>query len=91
MISVLIVDDIKILRECLRLAIEKRPEFEVVGCAGNGKEAVEMTSRLHPDVIRMDLSMPVCSGYDAIRDIRSMGSKTKILVLTADGDEKNVA
>jgi DNA-binding NarL/FixJ family response regulator len=91
MIKVLIVDDIKILRECLRLAIEKEDRFNVVGTAADGKEAVEMTARLEPDIILMDLYMPVYSGYAAIKDIKAMRSKAKILVLTVDGNEKNIA
>ncbi len=90
MIKVLIVDDMKILRDCLRIAIEKEPEFTVVGCAKNGKEAVEMSLRLVPDIILMDLNMPVYSGLDAIRDIKFLNSNIKILVLTIDGDEKNI-
>jgi DNA-binding NarL/FixJ family response regulator len=90
-IKVLIVDDIRILRECLSLAIEKQDEFEVVGCAADGKQAVEMTLRLNPDIVLMDLYMPVYSGCDAIRDIKAKRHKAKILVLTVDGNEKNIA
>lgn len=90
MIKVLIVDDIKILRECLRFAIEMEEKFEVVGCAADGKEAVDMFLQLKPDIILMDLNMPVYSGYDAIKDIKALQSNTKILVLTVEGDEKNI-
>lgn len=91
MIKVLIVDDIKILRECLRLTIEKEDEFQVIGCASNGKEAVHMTLELNPDIILMDLNMPIYSGYEAIKDIKALQNNTsKILVLTVEGDEKNI-
>lgn len=91
MIKVLIVDDVKILRDCLRIAIEKEPGFTVVGCAKDGKEAVEMSLRLEPDIILMDLNMPVYSGLDAIQDIKIFSSNIKILVLTGEDDEKNMA
>ncbi len=91
MIKVLIVDDVKILRDCLRIVIEKEPGFTVVGCAKDGKEAVEMSLRLEPDIILMDLNMPVYSGLDAIRDIKILNSNIKILVLTGEDDEKNMA
>jgi len=91
MIRVLIVDDMKLLRECLRLAIEQEDEFEVVGCAGDGREAVEMALRYNPDIILMDLNMPVYSGYEAIKDIKSLRNHIKILVLTVEGDKKNIA
>lgn len=90
MIKVLIVDAIKILRDCLRLAIEQDERFEVVGCAGDGKEAVELTSKLNPDVILMDLYMPVYSGFDAIRDIKALNNKIKILALTVENDENDM-
>lgn len=91
MIKVLIVDDVKILRDCLRIAIEKEPGFTVVGCAKDGKEAVEMSLQLEPDIILMDLNMPVYSGLDAIQDIKILNSNIKILVLTGEDDEKNMA
>ena len=90
MIKVLIVDDMKILRDCLRIAIEKEPGFTVVGCAKDGKEAVEMSLRLIPDIILMDLNMPVYSGFDAIRDIKALNGNIKILVLTGEDGEKNM-
>lgn len=91
MIKVLIVDDMVILRECLKLVIGQDSELEVVGCAGDGREAVDLWLKLKPDVILMDLNMPVFSGHDAILEIKKSDSNTKILVLSVDGDERNVA
>ncbi|MDD3394341.1 MAG: response regulator transcription factor [Anaerotignum sp.] len=90
MIKVLIVDDMIILRECLKLVIGQDSGLEVVGCAGDGKEAVDLSLRLKPDVILMDLNMPVYSGHDAILDIKKLDSNVKILVLSVEGDERNV-
>lgn len=90
MIKVLIVDDMIILRESLKMAINQDSDLTVVGCAGNGKEAVEMSRELEPDVILMDLNMPVYSGHDAIVDIKKDNPYIKILVLSVEGDEKNI-
>lgn len=90
MIKVLIVDDMIILRECLSLAIRQDSDFCVVGCAGDGKEAVRMSKELHPDIILMDLNMPVYSGHDAIVEIKKDNPNIKILVLSVEGDEKNI-
>lgn len=91
MINVLIVDDMIILRECLKMAICQDEEFRVVGCGGDGKEAVMLCKELQPDIILMDLNMPIYSGHDAIIDIKKFGFRTNILVLSSEGDEKNIA
>lgn len=61
-------------------------EFELLGTAGNGKELVEATSRLNPDVILVDISMPVLNGFDAVRQLRENGSDAKIIFLTMHDD-----
>ena len=63
-----------------------RDEFELLGTAGNGEELVEATLRLQPDVILVDISMPVLNGFDAVRRIRSGGIDTKIIFLTMHDD-----
>lgn len=90
MIKVMIVDDMKILRECLKMVIEQDDNFTVVACAANGREAVEMSMLYIPDIILMDLNMPIYSGHDAIKDIKTFNNAIKILVLSVDGDEKNI-
>lgn len=90
MIKVLIVDDMKILRECLKLALESERKFEVVGCAGNGHEAIEFSVTYNPDVILMDLNMPICSGQEAIKAIKAVNKKVKILVLSSDDNGKSM-
>ena len=90
MIKILIADDMKILRDCLKLTIEKDKEFFVVGCASNGKEAVEMVMKTSPHIVLMDLNMPEYSGYDAIKEIKKMDESIKIVVLTVEDDESNV-
>ena len=63
-----------------------RDEFELLGTAGNGEELVEATVRLRPDVILVDISMPVLNGFDAVRRIRADGSDAKIIFLTMHDD-----
>jgi DNA-binding NarL/FixJ family response regulator len=61
-------------------------EFELLGTAGNGEELVEATLRLEPDVILVDISMPVLNGFDAVRRIKASGSETRIIFLTMHDD-----
>lgn len=90
MIRILIVDDMRIVRECIKMIIEKNSDFEVVGCACNGIEAIEMCEKYKPDVILMDVIMPELNGIEAIIRIKEQDKKVKILVLSSIGDEDNV-
>jgi DNA-binding NarL/FixJ family response regulator len=63
-----------------------REEFDLLGTARNGEELVEATLRLAPDVILVDISMPVLNGFDAVRRITEQGSETKIIFLTMHDD-----
>ena len=63
-----------------------RDEFDLLGTAGNGEELVEATLRLQPDIILVDISMPVLNGFDAVRRIRAGGIDTKIIFLTMHDD-----
>jgi len=63
-----------------------RDEFELLGTARNGEELVEATLRLQPDVILVDISMPVLNGFDAVRHIKERGSEAKIIFLTMHDD-----
>jgi DNA-binding NarL/FixJ family response regulator len=81
-IRVLLVDDQSLLRLGFRMVLETQPDIEVVGEAGDGASAVAMTRRLHPDVVLMDVRMPILDGIEATRQIVASGSLTRILVLT---------
>ena len=67
--KVLVVDDSAFMRKLLKDIISKDPSMKVIDTAFNGKDAVEKTRRLHPDVITMDVEMPVMNGIDAVREI----------------------
>lgn len=90
MVKVLIVDDMRIARDCMKMAIESNSNFEVVGCACNGLEAIEMCEKYNPDIILMDIIMPKLNGIDAIIRIKNQNKKVKILVLSSVGDEENI-
>lgn len=66
-------------------------EFDLLGTAGNGEELVAATMRLQPDVILVDISMPVLNGFDAVRRIRKAGSQARIIFLTMHNDATLVA
>ena len=81
-IRVLLVDDQSLLRLGFRMALETQPDVEVIGEAGDGAQAVAMTRTLHPDVVLMDVRMPVMDGLEATRQIVAAGLAARILVLT---------
>jgi two-component system, NarL family, response regulator NreC len=87
---IVIAEDYTILREGLRAMIASYPDFEVVGEAGDGHEAVQSVEKLKPHLVLMDLSMPRMNGMDAIREIRRRAPETKIVVLTVHKTEEYI-
>lgn len=90
MIKVLIVDDQIILRESLKFIIEQDKDINVIGLAGNGKEAFSLCEQLNPDVVLMDIMMPKCDGVEGTRLIKSKYKEIKVIILTTFNDEGNV-
>ncbi len=82
-VRVLIADDHAVVREGLRMFLRRDPELAVVGEAGDGAEAVELSRELRPDVVLMDLLMPVMDGIAATATIRSALPETEVLALTS--------
>ena len=87
-IKLMIVDDHTVVRDGLASMLERQDDFQVIGQASNGLEAVERVSALQPDVILMDLRMPELDGVEAMRCISSERPGTRFIVLTTyDSDE----
>ncbi|MBW8350828.1 response regulator transcription factor [Bacillus sp. IITD106] len=86
MIKVLIVDDQELMRDGLATILNLRPEIEVVGVASNGKEAFEKASQLRPDIVLMDIRMPIANGVEGTKLITSSRPDTKVLMLTTFND-----
>jgi DNA-binding NarL/FixJ family response regulator len=89
-IKVLIVDDHTLVRDGIRALLTLALDIEVVGEAANGKEAINMVKQLAPDVVLMDLAMPLMGGLDATRRIRKESPATRVLVLTQYDDSDYV-
>jgi two-component system response regulator NreC len=87
-IRILVADDHAVLRAGLRALLNAEPDMEVVGEAANGREAVERAEELRPDVIVMDLSMPVMGGIEATKQIREKGLHARVLVLTVHAEQQ---
>ena len=89
-IKILVADDHAVVRQGVAALVDPRPEFELVGEAADGQEAVDLTLSLKPDVILMDLEMPKKDGIEAIYEIRREIPDSKILVLTSFSDDDKV-
>lgn len=89
-ITVLLADDHTIVREGFRKMLEREPDLEVVGEAQDGRQAIAMAAKLRPDVVLMDIAMPALNGLEATRRILKTIPTTKVLILSAHGDDAYV-
>ena len=87
---IVIAEDHTILREGLRSLLSSNPEFEIVGEAGDGREAIQCVEKFKPDLILTDLSMPKMNGMEAIREIKKVSPEAKIIVLTVHKTEEYI-
>jgi DNA-binding NarL/FixJ family response regulator len=91
MIRILLVDDQSLIRQGLRVLLELEPDLEVVGEAENGHSAIALVETLHPDVVLLDIRMPLMDGVAVTKEIGQRFSETKVLVLTTFDDDEYVA
>lgn len=79
---ILIVDDHEVVRQGIRTILRARPQWEIIGEAANGREAIDQARILHPDVIIMDITMPQMSGIEATREIAKQKLPGAVLIFT---------
>lgn len=87
MIKIVIADDHKILRQGLKVLLESEPEFQVVGEASNGLEAIELVENLHPDVLVTDLRMPGADGIQVTIAVKKAPGNTRVIILSMYGGQ----
>ena len=90
LIRVLIVDDMPRVRQELRLLLQLSDEVEIVGEAGDGQEAIQKVVLLRPDVVIMDLEMPVLDGLQATRQIKQLKCAIRIVILTVHSESEDL-
>lgn len=85
---ILLVDDHEVVRLGLKALLERHPNFEVVGEAGNAREAVELYKTLNPDVVVMDIRLPGGSGIEACQEITEMNPNARVIMLTSYAEDE---
>ncbi len=91
MTTIILADDHKIVRQGVRALLEYEPDFNIVGEAGDGAEALTLLERTRPDVLVTDLSMPAYNGIELAQEIRRRHLPTKVVILSMHSDEPYVA
>jgi DNA-binding NarL/FixJ family response regulator len=89
-IRILLVDDQTMFRQGMKVLLSSQPDFEIVGEAVDGEEALHQAARLHPDVVLMDLRMPVLDGAAATRRLRTTQPSCRVIVLTTFDEDETV-
>ena len=87
-VRILIVDDHTVLRKAVRRLLESRSEFEVCGEAEDGSQAITMAAEVKPDVVILDIVMPIMNGFDAARKIKVVSPHSQIVILSSHKDKQ---
>jgi DNA-binding NarL/FixJ family response regulator len=90
-IRVLIADDHPVFRQGLMSVFRTEPEFKIVGEAVDGKQALELTQKLHPDILLLDMNMPRLTGLDTLRELANAPAPVRTIVLTASIEKEQIA
>ncbi len=90
MTTIVLADDHHVVRQGLRALLEAQPDFQLVGEAGDGLEAVQLTERLRPDVLVIDLMMPSLNGLEATRQVSQRSPHTRVVILSMHSNEAYV-
>lgn len=88
-IKIILVDDLSFMRDAIRHIVEKENMF-IVGEAENGAEAVKMYTELSPDIVLMDITMPVMDGLESLKHIKEYDSRAKVIMCSAIGQQKYI-
>ncbi|HET7207581.1 MAG TPA: response regulator transcription factor [Terriglobales bacterium] len=81
-VRILLADDHEVVRQGLRTILQARPEWEIIGEADNGQRAIEAVKELRPDIVILDITMPIMSGLEATQAIAAAGVPTRVLIFT---------
>ncbi len=87
-VRILIADDHPIIRRVVRSTLQQHPHFEICGEAVNGAEAIEEAKKLKPDVVVLNVSMPVMNGFEAAREIKTILPESAIVILSQNADRR---
>ncbi len=90
-VRILIADDHPIIRRVVRSTLQQHPHFEICGEAVNGAEAIEEAKKLKPDVVVLNVSMPVMNGFEAAREIKTILPESAIVILSQNADQHFIA
>lgn len=89
-VRILLADDHTIFRDGLRKLLEAEPDFEIVGEAGDGADAITMVQQVRPEILLLDLAMPRVPGLEALREVMGLKTSTRIILLTAAIEKKQI-
>ncbi len=90
MVRILIADDHILIRQAVRRVVEKEPDLELVAEASNGHEAALRAAETHPDVVLMDLSMPICNGFEATEQVLACSPCSRVVIFSASEQEEDI-
>jgi DNA-binding NarL/FixJ family response regulator len=89
-VRVLVVDDHPTIRRAVRFALQSQPHIEICGEAADGAQAIQEATKLKPDVIVLNINMPVLNGFEAAREIKTILTKSAIVILSQNADQQFV-